>query len=167
MIELYQKYIEDKLKEAGIKTLIHKTMKSLQDYKEPHVGAVIVDSDKLSLEKQSKVYEVGEQKIKRVKKFSRTTQLNVIIGEYKVAKCDEIFTVFLSLLDAGIYDLDGNYIAIELEDAAWVSDKDNILKSSIAVQVPVRFVGGIYADYQYKTITPHVLLAESEENDNG
>lgn len=165
MIEMYQLYLEEKLKESGVKEKICKTMKELQNFQGSHVGAVIVDFDKLDKHKKNKVYEVGEKKIKRVKKFDRITRLNIIIGDQEIYKCDAIFATFLSKIDRGIVDPDGNFVEIELEQADWISDKDSILKSKIAVQLPINFHGGIYKDYVYADVVPYILLDDRKDNE--
>lgn len=162
MIEVYKKYIAAKLKEAGIKTKVCMSMKELKNFSGTHIGAVIVDKDRFEREKKNKVYQVGDNTIKRIKKLSRETTVNVIIGEFETSKCDEIFARFLSLIDKGIYDTEGNYIAIEIEEADWVDKEDSILQSKIAVQLPVTFYGGIYQDVNYKPFVPEFSISEEE-----
>jgi len=162
MIEIYQDYIEKKLKEAGIKTKVFQTMKELKTFTGAHVGAAIVDKDRFQREKKNKVYQVNDSTVKRIKKLSRETTVNVIIGEFETSKCDEIFARFLSLIDKGIYDTEGNYIAIEIEEADWVDKEDSILQSKIAVQLPITFYGGIYQDVTYKPFVPDITIKEEE-----
>ncbi|WP_069997821.1 hypothetical protein [Cellulosilyticum sp. I15G10I2] len=162
MIEVYQNYIVTKLKEAGIKTKVCISMKELKNFSGAHVGAVIVDKDRFEREKKNKVYQVGDSTVKRIKKLSRETTVNVIIGEFETSKCDEIFARFLSLIDKGIYDTEGNYIVIEIEEADWVDKEDSILQSKIAVQLPIIFYGGIYQDITYKPFVPDISMNEEE-----
>lgn len=151
MVELYQDYIEKLLKESGMKKVC-KTMKELELFSNPHVSAVIIDKDAFEVKDKRKVYDNNGNTVKRVRKYERNTTLNVVIGEYETVKCDDYFAKFLSLIDKGIYDNDGNFISIELGEADWVSSKDSILKSTIAVQIPVIFHGGIYKEHEYKKV---------------
>lgn len=160
MIEVYQDYIEKKLKEAGIKTKVCRTMKELTTFSNAHVGAAIVHKDKLEREKKNKVYEVEGSTIKRIRKFRRETTVNVVIGEFEASKCDEIFTRFLALIDRGIHDTSGNYVSIEIDEVDWVDKEDSILQSKIAAQIPITFHGGIYQDATYKSFIPDINISE-------
>lgn len=151
MIELYQNYLVEKLKNSGIKKVCV-SMKELQASSDIVIGAVIIDKDILNDVKQNKIYYSEDKTIKRIKKLARDTYINVIIGQSNSTKCDEIFRAFLSSIDKGIYDNDNNYIDIELKEAEWVSDKDSILKSTMAVQLTIIFHGGIYKDYEFKPV---------------
>lgn len=152
MIEVYQAYIAELLKRAGIKTKICVEMRELQSFANPHVGAAIVDKDTVEKVRQKKVYTDEEKMKKRVKRFNRETIINVVIGENNSEMCDKIFAEFLSIIDDGLYDNAGNYIPIEVGEAEWVTDKDSILKSKIAVEIPVTFYGGVYREYDFKQI---------------
>ena len=160
MIELYQDYIEKKLKEAGIKTKVCKSMKELKGFSGTHVGAAIVDKETFEREKKNKVYQSNDNTVKRIMKLRRITIVNVIIGEFETSKCDEIFATFLSVMDKGIHDTEGNYIAIEIGEADWVDREDSILQSKIAVQLPITFYGGIYQDVTYRPFIPDVSINE-------
>lgn len=162
MIEIYQTYITSRLKEAGIKTKVCVNMKELKAFSGSHVGAAIIDKDKFEREKKNKVYQIGDSTIKRIKKLNRQTTVNVVIGEFETSKCDEIFAKFLSLVEKGIYDPEGNYIEIEMGDAEWVDKEDSILQSKIAVQLPITFIGGIYQDVVYKQFVPGIGVHEEE-----
>ena len=152
MIEIYQAYLATLLKSAGIKTKICITMKELQSFDNAHVGAVIVDKDLIESSYDKKIYEDMGKTKKRIKKYRRDTTINVVIGEHDATKCDSIFAKFLSIIEKGTYDANGNWVEIELGEAEWVSDKDSILKSKIAVEMPIIFHGGIYQDYEYKKV---------------
>lgn len=152
MIELYEKYLEELLLQAGMNSEICKSIQELKNYAGSYVGGVVLDKDHFEVERKNKVYiEKGVQK-KRIKKFNRTTEFLVIIGEHTSQACDEIFAKFLSLIDKGIYDLEGNYVEIEIGEAEWLRDKDSILVSSVVVQVGISFKGGIYKDFEYKSV---------------
>lgn len=148
MIEQYRDYLVKKLQEAGIKAKVYTTLKELKASQESHIGAVLFESDKFKRSGSKKVFKDDQGKKKRIKIFERNTYFTITIGEYKQDKCEEIFENFLTLLDKGIL-LNENYVPIEIEDADWVDKDDSILKSQIAVQILIRFEGGIYKDINF------------------
>lgn len=152
MIELYEKYLEELLVKSGIKSRVCKSIDELKRYDSQHTGGIVLEKDKFETERKNKVFIQEKQQKKRIKKFSRDTAFLIIIGEYKPIACDKLFATFLSLIDRGIYDDAGNYVGIEIGEAEWLRDKDSLLRSSVVVQVSITFKGGLYKDYDYKTI---------------
>lgn len=151
MIEQSRDYLVNKLQEAGIKTKVYTTLKELKASQESHVGAVLFESDKFERSGSKKVFRDEEGKKKRTKIFNRKTYFSVTIGEYKQEKCEEIFENFMTLVERGTI-INGNYIPIEVEEADWIDKEDSILKSKIAVQILIRFDGGIYKDVQFAKV---------------
>lgn len=151
MIMQCREYLIKKLEEAGIKRKIYTSLKELKASQEPHVGAVLFESDKFERSGSKKVFKDDQGKNKRLKLFDRKTFFTVTIGEHQQDKCEELFESFMAALDSGIL-INGNYIAIEIEEADWVDKDDSILKSKIAVQILIRFDGGIYKDIKYARI---------------
>jgi hypothetical protein len=157
MISLYKEYLEQKLKEAGIKGKIYKTLKDLKASGASHLGAILFEDEKFNKDGSKKVYINNEDiKIKRVKKFERVTKLSVVIGDYTEEKCEVILSEFLKVVDEGLYDDQGNFVEMRILDSDWVEEKDSVLKSKIAVQVMIEFVGGVYLD------TPFVKVEDIE-----
>lgn len=152
MIGQYRDYLIQKLKEAGIKSTVHTSFKKLSLSQESHVGAVLFEGDKFERSGSKTIYrdERGDKQ-KRFKVFDRGTTFNVVIGEYDQEKCEAIFESFMSSLDKGLV-VDGNFIPIEIEDADWVDKDDSILKAKVAVQIKVRFDGGIYKDVRFAKV---------------
>ncbi|CAH8248798.1 hypothetical protein WJ0W_006768 [Paenibacillus melissococcoides] len=101
-------------------------------------------------------------KHKRRKMFERETTFVVVIGEYSQEQADAIFEAFLALLDPGIL-IDGNYTALEVEEADWVDKEDSILQAKIAVQLKVTFRGGVYKDTDFAKVNYHVRSIEKED----
>ena len=52
----------------------------------------------------------------------------------------------------GIY-VNGDYVPIEVEGADWVDKDDSILKAQVAVQIRIRFDGGLYRDTNFAKVT--------------
>lgn len=141
-----KEYLALKLKEAGVKTQPYTSLKKLRTTQESHLGAILFDEELFSRNGSKTLFEdeLGNRK-RRKKVFDRSLAFNVIIGEYSQDKAEEIFEKFLLCLDRGI-TVNGNFIYIEPESAEWVEEDDSILKAKIAVQLKVKFEGGIYKD---------------------
>lgn len=144
-----QKFLIDSLRKAGIHMSPITSIKKLNLCSESHMGAVIFDEETLSRSGSKTIFrnERGEQQ-KRRKVFDRSLTFDVMIGEYTADKAGEIYENFLRQLDRGI-DIDGNFTAVEVLSADWVEKDDSILKAQVAVQVKVKFEGGVYRDTGY------------------
>lgn len=162
MINECRQYLKDKLKDAGIKTKIITTMKELKITQENHLGAVLFESDDFekSIKKRQFINGNGDKQ-KRTQKLERKTQFTVIIGEYSMEKCENIFDKFMELLDSGLY-INGNYVELNLKKSDWVEDKDSIVKSKVASQILIEFVGGVYKDTGFKPISDIGVVADPE-----
>lgn len=139
-------YLVNKLTESGIKTQPFITKKKLLASYEAHAGAVLFTKETFDRISAKKNYtdQSGDRK-QRLKVFSREVTFNVIIGDASAAVVETIFEAFMANLDRG-FMLDGNYVYIEPGDAEWADDDDSILKSKMAVNVEIKFSGGIYKD---------------------
>lgn len=144
-----RKFLIEALKEAGIKTPPVTSMKKLNVYSESHVGAVLFEEEALSRSGSKTIYrnERGDQQ-KRRKVLDRSLTFEVIIGEYTAEKAEKIYEDFLLYIEGGFY-IDGNFTETELLGADWVEKDDSILKAQVAVQVKVKFNGGMYRDTGY------------------
>ena len=82
MIGQCKEYLIQKLKDAGIKSKVHTSMKTLEKSNESHVGAVLFEGDSYSRSGSKTIYVDQEGvKRKRVKVFNRKTSFMVVIGE--------------------------------------------------------------------------------------
>lgn len=151
MIKECKDYLVQRLKGAGVKTKIKTTLKELKITQDSHIGAVLYQKEKFKKVSSKKVYKDETGKKKRIKIFDREVYFSVVIGEYQPEKCEEIFEQFVKTLEEGII-VDGNYVPLEVVEADWVDKDDSILNSRIAVEVLIKFDGGIYKDYEYKEI---------------
>jgi len=163
-----KRYLLDKLKAAGLKSNPYTSEKTLEKSMESHLGAVIFESETI-LRNGSKTYfkdEEGAQK-KRRRVFDRKLMFNVIIGDYSDEAAEALFEAFLSSLDKGIY-INGNYVPITVEDAAWVDKDDTLLKAKVAVQINISFDGGLYKDTGFTKVSDvEIESVERTESING
>lgn len=141
-----KEYLLEKLKAAGLKSKPYTTQKGLEKSQESHIGAVLFESETLLRNGSKTRYrdQEGAQK-KRRKVFDRALTFTVIIGDYTDEAVESMFGAFLSSLDRGIY-VNGDYVPIEVEGADWVDKDDSILKAQVAVQIRIRFDGGLYIE---------------------
>ena len=143
-------YLVSKLKEAGIKSKPFTNLKRLKTTQETHVGAVL--SDKETFDRSGAKMIFNDQtgaRHKRRKLFTRDLAFSVIIGDPDPLQTETIFEAFLKALDTGIY-IDGNYTAITIGEAEWAEEEDSILKAKVAVNIEVKFSGGVYKDSDFK-----------------
>lgn len=82
----------------------------------------------------------------RRKYFNMTTHYNVVIADQNEAMLETIVEAFLVNLGKGYDDGDGNWVGVEAGDVDWVDEEDSVLKSKLAVEIPVTFTYGIYRD---------------------
>lgn len=170
MFQQCKEYLLVKLKEAGLKTQPYTSLKKLRASQESHIGAVLFDEESFTRNGSKTIYkdERGDRK-KRRKVFDRNLTFDIIIGEYTQDKAEELFESFLLCLDKGMM-VNGNYVPIEPETAEWVDEDDSILKAKIAVQLKVRFEGGIYKDTGFanvKDVAVDSVEIDRKENKDG
>ena len=164
MIGQCKDYLIQTLKDAGIKSKVHTSIKTLEKSSESHTGAVLFEGDSFTRSGSKTIFvDQGGVKQKRVKIFGRKTSFVVVIGEYDESKCETIFENFIGLLGRGIL-IDGNYTPIEVDDADWVDENDSVLKAKIAVQVKITFEVGLYKDSTFGTMSEIEQTLEKEEN---
>ncbi|MCD7948310.1 MAG: SON protein [Oscillospiraceae bacterium] len=165
LYEQSKRYLLDKLVAAGLKTRPYTTEKGLAKSMESHVGAVLFESEDYT-RNGSKTYYVDEtgSRKKRRKVFDRKLSFTVTIGDYNDEAVETIAAAFIAGLDKGIY-VDGNYVPIELDGAAWVADEDSILRARVAMQIKIDFHGGVYRDTGFAKVSE--LEVVSVEKDNG
>lgn len=148
-----KQYLVERLKAAGLKSKPHTTQKALERSQESHVGAVLFENESFARNGSKTRYsdQTGAQK-KRRKVFDRTIAFTVLIGDYTDDAVETMLESFLSGLDRGIM-VDGNFVPLEVEGADWVDSDDSILKAKVAVQVKIRFDGGIYKDTDFSKVS--------------
>ena len=157
-----QQFLKDALKDAGIHTPPITSLKKLALYTDSHVGAILFDQETLVRSGSKRIFknERGDQQ-KRRKVYDRSMTFDVIIGEYTAEKAEAIYERFLNTVERGLY-INGNFTAAEIEGADWVEKDDSILKAQVAVQVKVRFDGGVYRDTDYIDVSSKELGISAE-----
>ena len=161
-----QQFLKDALKEAGIRTPPITTMKQLKVFADSHVGAILFDDETLNRSGSKRIFrnERGDQQ-KRRRVYDRSITFDVIIGEYTAQAAEAIYEAFLLKLERGLY-IDGNFTSAEIVGADWVEKEDSILKAQVAVQVKIKFDGGVYRDTDFVDVSGKEL-GISTENLNG
>lgn len=141
-----RQYLITKLQEAGVRSKPFTSEKLLSRSQDSHVAAVLFESETILRNGSKKRFidQEGAQK-KRRKVFDRGLAFTVTIGDYSDDAVEATFERFLAGLDAGIM-VSGDFIAIDPDGADWYDGEDSILKAKVAVQVKIRFDGGIYRD---------------------
>lgn len=162
-----KEYLIGKLKTAGIQSTPYTSMKKLKLSRESHIGAVLFETDEFTRNGSKRIYkDEAAAQHKRRKVFDRSLTFTVIIGDYEQDKTEVIFENFLTSLDKGLY-IDGNYTPLEVVDADWVDKDDSILASKVAVQVKLRFDGGVYKDTDFAHLSDIAIESIEKENQNG
>ena len=134
------------LHKAGVKGKIHESMKTLKNCSELHVGAVLRVRESFTRSGSKKRYTDKEGLRKqRNKLFDRITVLHVVIADTSEDKVETLLSNFLTGISKG-FEVNGNWIDLELSDAEWLEEEDTILKAKITVEFDVTLKGGIYVD---------------------
>ena len=148
-----KEYLLDKLKAAGLKSKPYTTQKALEKSQESHIGAVLFESETLLRNGSKTRYRDQEgAQHKRRKVFDRKLSFTVILGDYTDEAVEAMYEKLLAGLDSGIY-INGDYTPIEVEGADWVDKDDSILKAQVAVQIKIRFDGGVYRDTDFAKVS--------------
>ena len=134
------------LQKAGVKGKIHESMKTLKNCNELHVGAVLRVREHFTRSGSKKRYTDKEgQRKQRNKLFDRITVLHVVIADTSEDKVETLLNNFLTGISKG-FEVNGNWVDLELSDAEWLEEEDTILKAKITVEFDVTLKGGIYVD---------------------
>lgn len=134
------------LQNAGVKGKIHESMKTLKNCNELHVGAVLRVRENFTRSGSKKRYTDKEgQRKQRNKLFDRITVLHVVIADTSEDKVETLLNNFLTGISKG-FEVNGNWIDLEISDAEWLEEEDTILKAKITVEFDVTLKGGIYVD---------------------
>ena len=134
------------LQKAGVKVKIHESMKTLKNCGELHVGAVLRVRENFTRSGSKKRYTDKEgQRKQRNKLFDRITVMHVVIADTSEDKVETLLNNFLTGISKG-FEVNGNWVDLELSDAEWLEEEDTILKAKITVEFDVTLKGGIYVD---------------------
>lgn len=150
-------YLLQKLKDAGLKTKPHTTMKSLSRTMDSHVGAVLPGTEAITRNGSKTIYTDQEGALhKRRKLFDRAVTLQVILGDYNAEKVEAMLDSFLASLDRGL-EVDGNFVPLVVDSVEWDTEEDHPLKAEIAVRVSITFQGGVYRDTDFHRVKGFVV----------
>lgn len=145
-------YLIKILKESGIRSHVYTSLKKLKQGNEPHVAAVLKNSEAFGRSGSKKTYTDQEgQRKRRAKLWDRTTSVNVVIADTTEAKVEGILEEFLRRIRKGI-EVGGNWTDIEVGDVDWLEEGDSILKAKVAVEFEVTLRSGIYEDRDLKQV---------------
>ena len=141
-----QKELIRALMAAGCEKQPFTSKKRMESSGESRISGVLCEEEQLERCKEKRIFADQEgRKHKRVKLYNRDITYTVIIGEYSNDKLEEVYEKFIIEVPKGIY-IDGNYVTFELSDAAWMDEKDHILRAKVTVQIKVTCHGGLYKD---------------------
>ena len=156
MVDVCTNYLQSKLNAAmgndflGDAPQIFNSLKELQDCVDVRCAAVLIRSDTLTYSgRPRRNLATGKDDLCL---YDRALTVDVVIGEENKSKLDSIFSAFVAALGRGFTD-NGHYIAIEFGEAEWVDKKDSILNANIAVELQIKFTGGIYRAANYKQLS--------------
>ena len=71
--------------------------------------------------------------------------MHVVIADTSEDKVETLLNNFLTGISKG-FEVNGNWVDLELSDAEWLEEEDTILKAKITVEFDVTLKGGIYVD---------------------
>lgn len=142
-----QEYLTNVLRQSGMKGTIHSSLKSMKHDNGVHYSGILRCTDAPVRAKPKKIFtdQEGSRAIRR-KYYDMTTVYNVVMADQNEAKLERLVEGFLVNLGKGYDDGDGNWVGAEAGRVDWVDEEDCVLKSKIAVEIPVTFTYGIYKD---------------------
>lgn len=153
-----QQYLMDAVLAAGSRQP-YTSMKKLKMATDSRVSAVLCESDIVEKDKQKRIYLDQFDRHRRTKKYRREITFTVVLGDYSQEEAESAYDKLLGVLEDGIY-VDGNWVEIEPSRAEWVFADDSILRAKCAVQLAVKFIGGVYVDTDFAKINCVSINAE-------
>lgn len=148
-----QGYLTDVLRQSGMKGKIHTSLKSLKHEGGVHYAGILRCTDAPVRAKSKKIYtDQEDSRAIRRRYYDVTTVYNIVIAEQNEEKLEEIVEAFLINLDKGFDDGAGNWVGLSVGEVDWVDEEDCVLKSKIAVEIPVTFIYGVYKDSKAKRL---------------
>lgn len=152
MIEIYTNYLKQCLNNAGAK-IFYTSLKELETSNIGSFTGIFAVSEELEKAYGKKVIYKNNEKYRRIEKFKRKINFQVLIGDINVLKIENIFTKFMSEIDDKLILENGDISFIEFSKADYIDKKDTILKSEVTLQIDITFTELIYKDYPFKNIS--------------
>lgn len=140
-------FLEAALKSGGLTKTIYTSLKQLKHAAGTQYGAILRIGDKpvRATSKKSFRDQQGAPLVRR-KLYTCETAYNVVLVAADEETLEKLLEGFLSSLDRGYYDDDGNWVEVTPEETDWVDEDDCVMKAKMAVQVKVTCRYGIYKD---------------------
>lgn len=162
-----KEYLTNALKNGGINGRIYESLKELKMSHGNRYGGILRVSDKPTRSAHKKKFkdQSGVAKLRRCL-YGCITTYNVIIAESTEEEAEKILYGFLSNLDRGYYDDDGNWVKVTPVATDWVDEDDSVMKAKVAIQVEVIFEYGIYRDEETGKM-PEIEIPVGEEDIDG
>lgn len=137
------------------------SMKRLIAAADSRVAAVLCEEEALAKDKSKRIYTDPAGRHRRTKKYKREITFTVTIGDYNETEAEAVYNKLLEALADGIY-IDGNWVEIEPSRADWAAGDDSILRAKCAVQMAVKFIGGVYTDTDFARVSDVSITAGKE-----
>ncbi|WP_250278789.1 hypothetical protein [[Clostridium] colinum] len=152
MIEVYTSYLKKCLNNAGAK-IFYTNLKELETSNKIEFTAIFVANEDLEKSYGKSIVYKNNQKFRRIEKFKRKINFQLLIGDINTLKVERLFTKFMSEIDDKLILENGDISFIEFGKAEYIDKKDTILKSEITLQIDITFTELIYKDYLFKDIS--------------
>lgn len=142
-----KEFIEQAMKDGGVKGKIFTSKKKLKSATGPQFAAILRASDHPVRSKHKTTYK-DQEGIGRVRRklYECSTIYNVVLNDNSEEAVEALLEGFLANLRKGFYDDDGNWVGVTPVDTDWVDEEDSVLKGKVTVQVIVLCQYGIYED---------------------
>ena len=150
-IDIYTKYLKQCLNNVGAK-IFYTSLKELEISNKIQFTAIFVANEDLEKSYGKSIIYKNNQKFRRIEKFKRKINFQILIGDSDVLKVERLFTKFMSEIDDKLILENGDVSFIEFSKAEYIDKKDTILKSEVTLQLDITFTELIYKDYPFKDI---------------
>lgn len=161
-------FLEAALKAGGLTKTIYTSLKQLKHAAGTQYGAILRISDKPVRATSKKTFkdQQGASIIRR-KLYICETVYNVVLVAADEDTLEKLLEGFLTSLERGYYDDNGNWVEVTPEETDWVDEDDCVMKAKMAVQVKIVCKYGIYKDVAASSSPESVemILATGEEKD--
>lgn len=142
-----QGFLTNVLKQSGMKGPIYTSLKSMKHDNGTYYAGILRCTDTPVRAKSKKKFLDQEDSMSvRRKHYDVSTVYSVVIADQNEEKLEKIVEEFLVNLGKGFDDGKSNWVGVEAGVVDWVDEEDCVLKSKIAVEIPVTCTYGIYKD---------------------
>lgn len=161
MYTVCRQYLIDLVTEVSGRTPLT-SLKKLKAAADSRVAAVLCEEEVLTKGKSKRIYTDQEgNRHRRTKRYQREISFTVTIGDYNEPDAEAIYDRLIAALADGIY-VDGNWVDIEASKAIWADEEDSILRAKCAVELLIKFTGGVYADTDFAKVSGVSITTKKE-----